>query len=64
VGANNKAEFRKTVTGISGISDIEVTDGISEGDQILTGSYQVIRTIKNGAIVKVDNKPKTPKPTT
>ena len=26
------------------------------GDQIITGSYQVIRTIKNGATVKVDNK--------
>jgi HlyD family secretion protein len=64
VGADNKAAFRKTATGISGATDIEVTDGLAEGDKIITGSYQVIRTIKNGAIVKVDNRPPTVKPTT
>jgi len=33
-----------------------VTGGLKEGDQIVTGTYQVIRTIKNDALVKVDNK--------
>jgi len=51
-----KAEFRKVETGITGATDIEVLDGLKAGDQIVTGSYQVIRTIKNGAMVKVDNK--------
>jgi HlyD family secretion protein len=51
-----KAEFRKVETGITGATDIEVLDGLKPGDQIVTGSYQVIRTIKNGAMVKVDNK--------
>ena len=51
-----KAEFRKVETGITGATDIEVLDGLKPGDQIVTGSYQVIRTIKNGATVKVDNK--------
>jgi HlyD family secretion protein len=51
-----KAEFRKVETGITGATDIEVLDGLKQGDQIVTGSYQVIRTIKNGATVKVDNK--------
>jgi HlyD family secretion protein len=64
IGANNKAEFLKVTTGISGTTDIEVTGGLKEADQIITGSYSVIRTIKNGAIVKIDNKPPTPKPTT
>jgi HlyD family secretion protein len=64
VTKDNKAPFRKVETGISGATDIEVLSGLAEGDQILTGPYQVIRTIKNGAIVKVDNKPATPKPTT
>jgi HlyD family secretion protein len=50
-----KAEFRKTDTGITGATDIEVLNGLKEGDQIVTGTYQVIRTIKNGALVKVDN---------
>ncbi len=51
-----KAEFRKVETGITGATDIEVLNGLKTGDQIVTGSYQVIRTIKNGAMVKVDNK--------
>jgi HlyD family secretion protein len=29
---------------------------LREGDQIITGTYQVIRTIKNESQVKVDNK--------
>jgi HlyD family secretion protein len=51
-----KAEFRKVETGITGATDIEVSSGLKEGDQVITGTYQVIRTIKNGAYVKVDNK--------
>jgi HlyD family secretion protein len=64
VTADKKAPFRKVETGISGATDIEVLSGLTEGEQIVTGPYQVIRTIKNGAIVKVDNKPVVPKPTT
>ena len=44
-------------TGITGATDIEVLSGLNEGDQIITGTYQVIRTIANEAQVKVDNKP-------
>ena len=55
--ANNKAEFRKVQTGITGTTDIEVTTGLNPGDEIVTGSYQVIRSLKNAAEVKVDNKP-------
>ena len=64
VTKENKAAFRKVETGISGATDSEVLSGLTEGDQIVTGTYQVIRTIKNGAVVKVDNKPVGPKPTT
>ena len=60
----NKAAFRKVDTGISGATDTEVLSGVAEGDRIITGPYQVIRTIKNGAVVKIDNKPVIPKPTT
>ena len=34
-------------TGITGATDIEVLSGLKEGDQIITGTYQVIRTIRN-----------------
>jgi len=64
VVANNKAVFHKVDTGISGSTDIEVLSGLNEGDQIVAGPYTVIRTIKNNAVTKIDNKPVTPKPTT
>jgi HlyD family secretion protein len=53
---NGKAEFRKVATGITGLTEIEVSSGLKEGDQIVTGSYEVIRTIRNDAKIKVDNK--------
>lgn len=52
-----KAEFREVKTGVTGATDIEVLSGLKDGDQIITGSYQVIRTLRNDAKVKVDNKP-------
>jgi HlyD family secretion protein len=57
VVSNGKAEFHEVKTGITGATDIEVLSGLKDGDQIVTGSYQVIRTIRNQAKVKVDNKP-------
>jgi HlyD family secretion protein len=54
--ANGKATFRKVETGITGATDIEVLSGLNDGDTIITGTYQVIRTILNDAQVKVDNK--------
>jgi HlyD family secretion protein len=56
VVSGNKAVFRKVETGITGATDIEVLNGLREGDEIVTGSYQVIRTIRPDASVKVDNK--------
>lgn len=55
---DGKAVFREVKTGISGATDIEVLPGsLQQGEEIITGSYQVIRTIRNEAKVKVDNKP-------
>jgi HlyD family secretion protein len=54
---NGRAEFRKVETGITGPSDIEVTSGLQPGEEIITGSYKVIRTLRNQARVVVDNKP-------
>lgn len=51
-----QAVFREVKTGITGATDIEVLEGLAEGDEIITGSYKVIRTIRNEARVKVDNK--------
>jgi HlyD family secretion protein len=52
---NGKAEFKKVATGITGATDIEVLTGLNEGDQIVTGTYKVIRTLRNAAKVKVES---------
>ena len=56
VVAGDHAEFRQVQTGITGATDIEVTGGLKEGDEVITGSYKVIRTLRNRARIKVDNK--------
>ncbi len=52
---NRKAEFMPVETGITGTTDIEVLKGLKDGDEIVTGSYRVLRTMRPGAGVKVDN---------
>jgi len=52
---NKKAEFVPVETGIAGTSDIEITKGLKEGDEVVTGSYKVLRTLRPQATVKVDN---------
>jgi HlyD family secretion protein len=56
VVAGGKAVFKKVETGITGATDIEVVGGLNESEEIITGTYQVIRTIVNETQVKVDNK--------
>jgi HlyD family secretion protein len=52
---NKKAQFIPIQTGITGVTDIEITSGLQEGDEIVTGSYKALRTLKPGATIKVDN---------
>jgi HlyD family secretion protein len=56
-----KAFFRPVETGITGITDIEVTKGLQVGDEIVVGSYKALRTLKPEASIKIDNSaPKKP----
>src|SRR6202166_4882294 len=56
-----KAIFRPVETGITGVTDIEVTKGLKQGDEIVIGSYKALRTLKPESNVKVDNSaPKKP----
>jgi len=50
-----KAMFRPVETGISGVTDIEITKGLQPGDEIVVGSYKALRTLKPEAAIKVDN---------
>lgn len=52
---NKKAIFVPVQTGISGVSDIEVLSGLQAGDQIVTGSYKALRTLKPNSPIKIDN---------
>lgn len=50
-----KAMFVPVTTGITGTTDIEVVGGVKEGDEVITGSYKVLRTLRPGSSVKIDN---------
>jgi HlyD family secretion protein len=50
-----KTQFIPVQTGITGVSNIEVTSGLQEGDTIVTGSFKALRSLKPGASVKIDN---------
>jgi len=52
---DRKAVFLPVETGITGTTDIEVLKGLKAGDEIVTGSYKVLRTLRPGASVKIDN---------
>jgi HlyD family secretion protein len=57
---NGRAVFTPVETGIMGTTDIEVLKGLQPGEQIVTGSYQVLRTLKTDTKIKVDNTPSGP----
>lgn len=52
---NKTAQFVPVDTGISGTTDIEILSGLKEGDEVVTGSYKVLRTMKPGTSVRIDN---------
>lgn len=56
-----KARFVEIKTGIADRKNMEVTDGLSEGDTVITGPYRVLRTIKDGDDVVSTNKKDTEK---
>ena len=56
---NKKAEFVTVETGLTGTSEIQIKNGLKENDEIITGSYKVLKTIRNGATVKIDNSVQT-----
>jgi len=63
VGTDNKVTFRAVKVGIAGEKHFEVTSGLKEGEKIVAGTYQAIRELKDGALVreaKVDAKKPTP----
>ena len=59
----SRASFLPVTTGITGATEIEVLSGLSQGEEIVTGAYKVLRALKSGTIVKADNTPEATAPT-
>ena len=52
---NGRAAFVQIDTGIMSSTDMEVLKGVQPGDVIVTGSFSVLRTLKNNTKVRIDN---------
>jgi HlyD family secretion protein len=50
-----RVRFTPVTTGVTGATDIQVLGGLKQGDEIVTGRYQVLRALKSGTVVKRDN---------
>jgi len=62
VGTDNKVTFRPVKVGIAGDKHFEVVSGLKEGEKIVAGTYQAIRELKDGALVR-ETKDAAKKPT-
>ena len=52
--ADGKVKKQKVKTDIQDINYIEITDGLKEGQEVVTGPYDVVsKTLKDGDKVKV-----------
>ncbi len=56
-----RAKFVKVQTGIADQQNIEIVSGINDGDLVITGSYKILRTLKDGDKVKVTERRKRQK---
>jgi HlyD family secretion protein len=61
VGSDNKVTFRPVKRGITGEKHFEVLSGLKENERIVAGTYQAIRELKDGTLVK-ESKPDVKKP--
>lgn len=54
VNGKDRVHFVPVTTGITGATDIEVLSGLKPGDRIVTGTYRVLRDLKQNSLVKQD----------
>ncbi|MEP6924444.1 MAG: efflux RND transporter periplasmic adaptor subunit [Pyrinomonadaceae bacterium] len=52
-----KAKFVEITKGITGESDIQILSGLSEGAEVITGPSRILKTLKEGDVVKKQTKP-------
>lgn len=49
------AVFVPAATGVAGVDQVQVLNGVKPGDEVVTGPYTALRTLANHAKIKVDN---------
>ena len=54
---SGRAVFVPVKTGIMGAMNVQVLEGLEPGQQIVTGSYSALRTLRSGAKITIDNTP-------
>jgi HlyD family secretion protein len=54
---DGRGKFTPITTGIKGDQEIEIKSGLNEGDEIITGPYKTLRTLKDGDQVKREAAP-------
>jgi HlyD family secretion protein len=54
---DGRAHFTPITTGIKGDQEIEIKSGLNEGDEIITGPYKTLRTLKDKDQVKREAAP-------
>lgn len=52
---DNTISFRPVTVGVAGSEHFEVIEGLEEGEVIVAGSYQAIRTLEEGDLVRPTN---------
>ena len=57
---DGKAVFELVKTGIAGEKYFEVLSGLKDGDQVVVGPFSSVRTLADGAAVKVEEAPRGP----
>lgn len=62
IKADNTVSFRPVQVGIAGEKHFEVLSGLEQGERIVGGTYQAIRELKDGALVREPKAPETKSP--
>jgi HlyD family secretion protein len=53
---DGKATIQRVVMGVSDVLSVEITDGLSEGDEVVIGPYRTLKNMKQGDAIKVEEK--------
>ena len=58
---NSRVKFQPVVKGIAGGMNMEIVSGLAEGQEIVSGPYSALRELKDGVLIKAEEKAAAPK---